>query len=172
MKIKFLLGCILLFCCFAPGLRAQDTEFWFVAPHLDSQFDRPVYFMITAGDDPAVVTMEMPAFPGFNNRVLNLAPHQSQQISFSSPLQMDTIQNNILPPNSLVGDKYNRGIRFTSTEPVSIYYQINNVSSRDMFPQRSQGAGHGILYTLPDAVPDKHRLSERLSPVSHCGHTK
>ena len=36
---------------------AQDTDFWFVAPHLRAAHSRPVYFMITAGDLPATVTM-------------------------------------------------------------------------------------------------------------------
>jgi hypothetical protein len=130
--------------------------------------------MITAGDDPAIVTMEMPAFTGFNNRVLSLAPHESKQILFGpttyntfSNLQMDTIQNKILPPNSLAGDKYNRGIHFTSTTPVSIYYQVDSYNSKDMFALKGSKALGLEFYTpfqtlfktntsYPDGYPQFH----------------
>jgi len=89
-------------------LLAQDTEFWFVAPQLDdngntvsSNYNRPVFFVITAGNLPAVVTMEMPALQGFSTRILSLAAGESKRIVFGedytpfSHAQMDTIQNNI-----------------------------------------------------------------------------
>jgi hypothetical protein len=162
MKRKFFPACILFFFCLAPGLRAQqDTEFWFVAPQLDDSytnnyFNRPVYFVITAGDDPAVVTMEMPALAGFGGRTLPLAAHESQQILFGpdgsalSNLQMDTIQNRIRTGsdfNLLPSGKYDRGIRFTSTAPVTIYYQVDSYGSKDMFALKGSKALGTEFYT-------------------------
>ena len=160
-------------------LIAQDTEFWFVAPQLDSRgtaassnFNRPVYFMITAGDLPAVVTMEMPALSGFTNRVISLAAGASQQIIFGedytafSDRQMDTIQNKILDP-VYVGVKDYRGIHFHSTAPVSIYYQVSSINSKDMFSLKGNKALGLEFYTpfqtntasastYPDAYPQFH----------------
>jgi hypothetical protein len=150
---------IIIICLSSLGAAAQDTEFWFVAPQLDdagmtytTNFNRPVYFMITAGDSPATVTMEMPALTGFGNRVLHLAANQSERIIFGtdytafSNAQMDTIQNNIRNP-LYVGVKYNRGIRFTSTAPVSIYYQVDSYNSKDMFALKGAKALGTEFYT-------------------------
>jgi hypothetical protein len=135
MRTKtFFLALIFLFVGWAslPNAKAQDTDFWFVAPHLADNYDSPVYFTITAGDEPADVTMEMPALSGFNNQVLHLAAHQSEQIIFSTQQEVDIIQNDIRTAG-VVGVKYNRGIHFSATAPVSIYYQVNHPNSKDMF---------------------------------------
>jgi hypothetical protein len=144
LSFLFLLSCAATF--------AQDTEFWFVAPHLGNPHDRPVYFMITAGDLPATVTVEMPALTGFNNRVLHLAASQSERIVFGAGTsafenaQMDTIQNNILN-TSYVGVKYNRGIHFTATAPVTVYYQVDAPASKDMFALKGTKALGTDFYT-------------------------
>ena len=150
---------IILASCSLFDASAQDTEFWFVAPQLDDKgasvsnnFNRPVYFMITAGDLPATVTMEMPALTGFHNRVLHLAAHQSERIVFGadytefSNAQMDTIQNNIRNVQ-YVGVGYNRGIHFTATAPVTVYYQVNSLNSKDMFALKGMKALGNEFYT-------------------------
>jgi|GEM_PF-729688 len=144
---------------FSQQMSAQETDFWFVVPHFEdtgsstlTNYNRPVFFMITAGDLPAVVTMEMPALPGFNTRVVSLLAGESKRIIFGtdysafSNAQMDTIQNNI--HNSLyVGVKHNRGIHFHSTAPVTIYYQLDSYASKEMFALKGTKALGLEFYT-------------------------
>ena len=171
---RLLLVNLLIFTALSRSMMAQDTDFWFVAPQLDSRgtttttnFNRPVYFMITAGDLPAVVTMEMPALPGFNNRTISLVAGESQRIIFGvgytafENAQMDTIQNNILNV-AYVGVKHNRGIHFRSTAPVTIYYQVDSYNSKDMYALKGTKAlglefytpFQDIIYTVPGSYPD------------------
>ena len=128
-------------------LQAQDTEFWFVAPQLDdhntgainSKFDRPIFFMITADKYPATVRMEMPAYgAGFTTRTITLAAYESKQISFGNGVdaaadnEIKMISDDIRT-NGVVGVKNNRGIHFTANAPVFIYYQVDSQDSKDMF---------------------------------------
>ncbi|MDR1459821.1 MAG: hypothetical protein LBI60_06375, partial [Bacteroidales bacterium] len=164
MKKKYITAFILGFVTlmgFSASVHAQsDTEFWFIAPHLNNtndplnDLDRPIYFMITTGDDSAVVTMEMPALIGFHNRVLNIAANTSCQIIFAinghTPVddaQLDTIQNNIIKTN-YVGNKDFRGIHFTATAPVNIYYQVDGTGSKDLFALKGRAA-LGIEFYTP-----------------------
>jgi hypothetical protein len=173
-----------------PAQAQGETDFWFVAPQLDdngattaSNFNRPVYFMITAGDQSATITMEMPALPGFNNRVINLAAGESRQIIFGAAYtaydnrQMDTIQNNIRT-TGIVGVKHDRGIHFTSTAPVSIYYQVDSYNSKDMYALKGSKALGQEFYTpfqtrtqsstsYPYAYPQFHIVATENSTTVH-----
>jgi hypothetical protein len=82
-----------------PGrVQAQDTEFWFVAPDLyyrnaSNPLDRPVYFVITAGDLLATVTMTMPAFAwNMPVRTVHVGANQSQHIIFGDDPATDVAQ--------------------------------------------------------------------------------
>jgi gliding motility-associated-like protein len=150
---------LLLSSIFTKVTAQSDTDFWFVAPHLantnkvDDEYDRPVFFVVTAGDLPATVMMEMPALTGFHNRVLNLAAHETRLIIFGdgghtafANAQIDTIQNNIQNA-AYVGIKYNRGIHFTATNLVNIYYQVDGSGSKDMFALKGSKALGNEFYT-------------------------
>ncbi|MDR1103061.1 MAG: IgGFc-binding protein, partial [Tannerella sp.] len=177
----FLCLLLLLFCAAVmPGrVQAQDTEFWFVAPDLyyrsaSSPLDRPVYFVITAGDLPATVTMTMPAFTGDTVRTVHVGANQSQQIIFGDDLatavaQMDSIENTILTPG-VTGVKDTRGIRFTSDNPVFIYYAVSAPNSKAMFALKGKMALGNSFYipgqtvfsastSYPDAYPQFHLVA-------------
>jgi hypothetical protein len=178
-QISRLFAVILLILSFVTSAVAQsDTSFWFVAPdmvnnnnNVNDAFDRPVCFVVTAGDLPATVTMEMPAFPGFNNRVLTLNAYETQRIIFGddgytlfSNAQLDTIENNILN-SAYVGIKHNRGIHFSSTAPISLYYQLDATGSKELFVIRGNKAlgtefytpfQTNYLSTLTEAYPQFH----------------
>ncbi|MDR2470334.1 MAG: InlB B-repeat-containing protein, partial [Tannerella sp.] len=141
-------------------LQAQDTEFWFVAPHLDDhnsgainvKFDRPVFFMITADKYPATVTMEMPAHAGFTTRTLTLAAYESKQIIFGNGVNAAADNEIILISDDIrtggvVGVKNDRGIHFRANAPVFIYYQVDSQDSKDMFVLKGSKALGTDFYT-------------------------
>jgi gliding motility-associated-like protein len=137
---------------FNTGVTAQDREFWFVAPDLarrnngnNETVDRPVFFVVSAGTENAVVTMSQPANGSFPVKVFNIAANSSQRIVFSSDADMQLIENSVL--DATCGVKNNKGILFTSTAPVTIYYQVDSDNSKDIFTLKGSKALGTKFYT-------------------------
>lgn len=128
------------------SLYAQDTdnqEFWFVAPDASNRHDdRPTFLMITTGDRPATVTINMPANPDFRNfftETERTIPANSYwKFEFSTTDQMDLIEN----AYTSSGTPTNKGILITSTAPVSAYYQIDGVkvNQKEIFTLKGRKA--------------------------------
>jgi hypothetical protein len=148
MKTKFLFGGILLFCCFAPGLRAQDTEFWFVAPHMSEQsaagipLNRPAFLAISnATERDAHVTITR--YNGANASIVTpvtILPGTLYKLDFTTDADMKTIEN----PRGLAGNVTEFGMHITSDVKVTAYYMHNHTDSRDIFTLK----GHQALGTL------------------------
>ncbi|MDR1723112.1 MAG: FG-GAP-like repeat-containing protein, partial [Tannerella sp.] len=164
--LKFVrVGSILFALLFSmTAVKAQDTSFWFAAPDwmkytYPQSWQQPVYFMITTGDEPATVTMTMPAYLGSTPlRTLSLPANSSQRLIFGSDgtsnnvsafayAQMDTIENTIVTPG-VTGVKYNRGIHFSSTAPVFIYYCLATPGSRNLMSLKGEKA-LGTSFFIP-----------------------
>ena len=134
------------------GVTAQDREFWFVAPDLarrnngnSETVDRPVFFVVSAGTENATVIMSQPANGSFPAKVFNIAANSSQRIVFSSDADMQLIENSVL--DATCGVKNNKGILFTSTAPVTIYYQVDSDNSKDIFTLKGSKALGTKFYT-------------------------
>ncbi len=130
---------------FSFSLYAQDTdnmEFWFVAPDASiSHADRPTFFMITTSDKPATVTINMPAnstyFQSLFTETERTIPANSYwKFEFSTTAQMDLIEN----AYTSSGAPTNKGIRITSTAPVSAYYQIDGNNQKEIFTLKGKKA--------------------------------
>jgi hypothetical protein len=143
----------LLFCAAVmPGrVQAQDTEFWFVAPDFMNVINvalwqQPVYFMITAGDDAANVTVSMPAFLGdVPLRTVHVNANSSQMIVFGEGTsqfaysQLDTLENTVTKAG-ITGIKYDREIHITSDYPVFVYYAVSTTGSKTLFALKGKNA--------------------------------
>jgi hypothetical protein len=184
-KTAFLL---LIIITIADTAKAQDKDFWFVAPDfaygkISEILDRPVYFNITAGQEPAVVTMTMPAYTGNTaKRVITLAPYESKQIKFNSAAEIDSIENTILVAG-ITGVKHNRGIHFSSTAPVYIYYALTAQNSRTILTLKGHralgtafyvpnqtvyntGASYGYAYNQFHVVASEDNTSVTITPTA------
>ncbi|GHT22683.1 hypothetical protein FACS189430_04840 [Bacteroidia bacterium] len=148
-------------------MRAQDTEFWFVTPSLSSIYNIPTYFVITAGNAEAVVTMEMPAFSGFAipaavpigypdnpaSKTFTVPANSSVQVSFGTAANMNQFLYDYgsLPGTGAasgpVGGISTKGIHFTSTANVTIFFQEDKDNSKDMFALKGSKALGTEFYT-------------------------
>lgn len=125
------------------NLSAQNKDFWFAAPDCSEiHDDRPVFFMVTAGELPAVVTISIPANEynaitnptGFVTKTVSLKPYESHKFLYgyrttsSSQAEIDQAAAEMaLIENSIYdsGIPTNRGIHITATSAISAYYQID-----------------------------------------------
>jgi hypothetical protein len=146
MKIKFLLGYVLLSCCLAPNLRAQDTSFWFVAPHMSEvtagpaniPLNRPAFLAISNGTFQAA-TVTITRYNGANTSLVNtvsIAAGELYKLDFTTAAEMKTIEN----PRGQAGNVTEFGIHIESDVRVTAYYMLNHTESRDIFTLKGNQA--------------------------------
>ena len=154
MKIKFFLGCVLLSCCLAPSLRAQDTEFWFVAPHMSETtagpssipLNRPAFLAISNGTFQAA-TVKITRYNGTSTSLetnTTIAPGALYKLDFTTAAEMKTIEN----PRGSAGNVTEFGIHIESNVRVTAYYMLNHTESRDIFSLKGRQA-LGTLFYVP-----------------------
>ncbi|MDR2562545.1 MAG: gliding motility-associated C-terminal domain-containing protein [Prevotellaceae bacterium] len=135
------------------SIQAQDRTFWFVVPDLAYQsnsgsetVDRPVFFVISTGAEAATVVMSMPANSiNFSARTFNIAANSSERVVFNSASEMASIENSVL--DATCGVKNNKGVLFTSSAEVTIYYQVDSPNSKDIFTLKGSKALGLDFYT-------------------------
>ena len=147
MTLPKLLPFLFLIILTNPVFSQIDKEFWFVGPEASaSHGDKPLYIRISTMDEPANITLRMPA----NNKfvpVKNLIPQNS---TFSIQLDiidgnqtwLDSIENR--PADSVL----NKGLLLTSDKYVTAYYEINNASNPAIFPLKGKN-GVGLEFYIP-----------------------
>lgn len=147
------------------GGKAQtDTEFWFVVPEvtINHQYPggQPASFRISTGLLPATVTISMPANQydpvtnptGFPDIVINLPPNTFHVEdltcwimnpcspvpvpSTSSPIDVNKLENKPLNPSGI----NNFGIRITSTNPVTVYWEVSRHNNKDIWALKGRNA--------------------------------
>ncbi len=138
------LGFLVLFfisCALNGNLFAQqDTEFWFAAPEVAaSEGDSPIYLRFMTYDDPAQVTVSLPANGAFTPIVLNIPANNIDSINLS-PFLAD-IES---PSANAVNDN---GIHIVTTNPVSAYYELKANGNRELFSLKGTKAIGTDFYT-------------------------
>ena len=151
MKTRFLFGCILLFCCFFHGLRAQDTEFWFVAPHTSEVSDggvplnRPTFLAISNSTfQTASVTITR--YNGASASLVTnvtINPGDLYKLDFTTAADMKTIEN----PRGEAGSVTEFGMHIESDVLVTAYYMHNHANSKDIFTLKGRQALGTLFYT-------------------------
>jgi gliding motility-associated-like protein len=129
------------------GLKAQtDKEFWFAAPQVSSKHgNSPVYLRFSSFENPANIEISVPAYKGFQPIKLSLNAFSSKSIELSSYLGILECT-----PDQIV---LNKGLRITSTEMISAYYEImgsnnGNVVNSDIFTLKGN-YGLGTHFITP-----------------------
>lgn len=115
---KFLIVLFLLICSTAS--RAQiDTAFWFAAPDISSDFgyDQPIQVVITAFQQPCVVTVSIPANAAIVPQVVNLPANTTQIVDLTPWL----VELECAPANLVL----NKGLKILSDNKISAYYSVS-----------------------------------------------
>jgi hypothetical protein len=148
IKVKILCFCLLsgLF----TGLRAQDTDFWFVAPHMSDDTDGtiryyPAFLAISNNTDQtahSVITI----YNGGSLITLRdtIAPGGFAKHDFNTPTTIMQVVN----PRNRAGNVVEYGIHITSDVTVSAYYMHNQAGSRDIWTLKGSQA-LGTLFYVP-----------------------
>ena len=133
---------ILLFTCSYSIISfAQDTEYWFVAPHNSEQvvagyeLNRPVFLAIS-NPNPSVATISISigGTPIASN--VAIAANGFYKKDFTSLTEARQIQN----PRGLAGSVTKYGVHITSDIPVTAYYMVNHTDSRDIYTLKGSSA--------------------------------
>ena len=135
-KVFFLLFVILR----SSSLYSQiDKEFWFVGPEVSvNHGDRPVFIRISTMEDPANITLRMPANLSFTP--INQAIPPNTTFSFrldnigGDNSWLDSIENR--PPDQVL----KKGLLLTSDNYITSYYEVANESNPGIWPLKGKNA--------------------------------
>jgi hypothetical protein len=145
MKTNYLSVWILLLSSLSLHLRAQDTAFWFAAPHTSEDQGHAAYpaFLAISNGTQEEAHIEITLYNGGGNNVLTIrdtiAPGDLYKHTFSNTAEVRQIEN----PRSLAGSVTQYGAHINSDVQVTAYYMINHVGTRDIFTLK----GHQALGT-------------------------
>ncbi|MCH2229570.1 MAG: PKD domain-containing protein [Crocinitomicaceae bacterium] len=132
---------VVLLTCILTNVKAQiDTVFWFAAPEVSaSSGDNPILLNFLTYDNPADVNISLPANGSFTPININIPANTNSTVdltpflaSIESPAA-DVISNN--------------GIKITSTNQISAYYELNNSSNKEFFSLKGNKALGTNFYT-------------------------
>ncbi|MDR1938795.1 MAG: hypothetical protein LBQ73_09920 [Tannerellaceae bacterium] len=145
--VKVFVGCVLwLLVSLSVQVRAQDTAFWFVAPHMSetlagnpsTPLNYPAFLAISnATGQEAHVTITR--YNGANASLVNnatIAAGALYKLDFTTNANMKTIEN----PRGSAGSVTEFGIHITSDVKVTAYYMHNHTDSRDIFTLKGRQA--------------------------------
>jgi len=103
-----------------------DKEFWFVAPEIaQGHGDRPIMWRIATMEEPASITLRMPAGLWFSPITATIPANSAYTIDLTT--WIDSIENR--PANKVL----NRGLYMTSDKLVTCYYEIKHSNNPGIF---------------------------------------
>lgn len=127
------------------GLDAQvDDAFWFVAPEVtNSHGDDPVVLRFASFDDPATITVSMPADP-------SAFPPQTLELDANDAISLDLTPWLEVVENKPFDGVHNKGLRIVSTKNISTYYEVNPscACNPDIFALKGENA-EGSHFFVP-----------------------
>lgn len=133
---RVLLLCVLLFLFITNNIAQSGTEFWLAPPDVtelhNSPGGVPIYLNISTFSKAATVTIDQPANPSFTPIVINLAANTAHQENLSSFVSVLETR----PTNTVL----NTGLRVSSTEIITAYYEVSNTSNPDIFALKGKNA--------------------------------
>ncbi len=123
------------------------TDFWLAPPEItydhNSPGGEPIYLMISCMDQDAVVTIEQPANPGFNGGTpitINITANSSHREDLTPYINdLET-----KPTDAVL----NTGLHVSSTEDISVYYEIANTNNTDIYALKGAN-GLGTEFYIP-----------------------
>ena len=142
MKQKILLLFVLLF--ITSVSKAQDTEFWFVAPDLIEMYDSPTMLAISNTAERAgevTITLYNNGSPITTTNTISAHGFWKYDISAANKGRIEN-------PRGSAGNVTCYGVHITSTVPITAYYQILNPGNQDIFILKGSN-GLGTEFYVP-----------------------
>ncbi|NSW46341.1 MAG: PKD domain-containing protein [Bacteroidales bacterium] len=141
---RIILLVAIAFVCSISNIKAQvGTDFWFAPPNVTEYHNPPnfpIYLLITTLDNPATVTVSMPANGSFTPLVYNLPANSSQRVDLTSVRsQLET-----RPTNTVI----NTGLRIQATDKITVYYEVSNTNNNEIFALKGEN-GLGTEFYIP-----------------------
>jgi gliding motility-associated-like protein len=172
------------FICPSNSTAQVDTEFWFVVPEtVEWHREIPVAFRFRAYDQPATITINMPANDGFTSITLNVAANQSVTHEIPDRAVLRLWENGTLPTPGGIVDQANsdwvsfadaknpsqgkvlkKGLHITSTAPISGYYEVANGNNPEKFILKGANA-LGTNFWVPSQTSYESRDWRHNPPV-------
>ena len=147
MLIRFLLTSSLFILLSFCSLCQIDKEFWFAVPYASPiNGDSPVFLRFHSFDQPANVTIDIPANPNFKPITVQITSNGSVTVNMTQWLAL--LENN--PPDVIS----NKGLHILSDQQISVYYDLYGTSSyapgtnSDYFPLKGSN-GLGLEFYTP-----------------------
>ncbi len=118
----------------------KDTSFWFAAPGASSGLgDSPISLSIISYDNAADVTVSLPANGGFTPITVNVPANSFHSIDLSS-----FISDIASPSGNTIN---NNGIYINSTALISVNYELNSATNKEVFGLKGNNALGTEFYT-------------------------
>lgn len=122
--------------CFLGANGQSGNEFWFAPPDVTFSHNPPggvpIYLNLSTYSQPATVTIDQPANPGFTPIVVNIPANSSRQEDLSAFVaSLETA-----PTNSVL----TTGLRILSTDTITAYYEVSNTNNPDIFSLKGKNA--------------------------------
>lgn len=124
-----------------------DNSFWFVAPEISNDHgDRPIYFNITTFDQPANVTISMPANNTFSeiNLLINANSTHRENVTPFIGLVENRYRTDYDPA---IPGKNNNGILIESDVEITVYYESAAPVNSDLFALKGRNALGSHFFT-------------------------
>ena len=129
-----------------------DTLFWFAQPDVWRRYTTlPVNYCVTTFDQPATVTIDLPADPSFAPITFSVPANSFHQHNVASLYsQMVTSTSNAAR---------NRGVRIRATAPVSCYFEVTGDNSEIYTLKGRNGLGTDFLVPTQTIYPNHPTFS-------------
>ncbi|KPK83440.1 MAG: hypothetical protein AMS27_12845 [Bacteroides sp. SM23_62_1] len=126
-----------------------DTEFWFAAPEITASHcggvpstcpgGEPVFFRVSAMDLASTVRIYQPANPAGLDTTFNVPANST--VSINASAWINDLEN---IPGGIV---LNKGVRITSTNLITVYYDEDEYWNKDIFALKGKNALGKEFYT-------------------------
>lgn len=129
-----------IFFAFFNSFSQKDTLFWFAAPNASGGLgDSPVSVNITSYDNPATVTLSIPANGSFSPITVAVAANSYHDIDLTPFIS--EIES---PAGAIAG---NNGIKIESSALISVNYELNSTNNKELFSLKGSIALGTNFYT-------------------------
>lgn len=163
---KNVLGLVFLLLLLPSLAYAQsDTRFWFAAPDVASGHgDRPIRIVVSAFDQPAIVTITQPANLAFPTYIVNVPANTSQIVDITASINL--VETPFDTPAPAAPQVSRTGILIESTAKITAYYEVNRDRNPDIFALKGRN-GLGTDFYVP--FQDRWRHQPNLNPTGRSG---
>lgn len=140
--LKYGIFLIFLFVLSNESFAQTDREFWFAAPDFTSGHggpngDEPIYLRFATFDVSADVKVEIPAYNGGTGYIID---EFTMGVQDYYSIDLSAIKSLVETNHPIDAPPYETGIKITSTNLISVYYEFDSFYNQDIFSLKGKNA--------------------------------